>query len=1008
MDLIRGESVTPVEAIIRWYALDSQMVMQQMIKWSKWTKDHSVSWPKQGSCDPKLLTQMEGKILDYKVQDKSAKREIKRQQELKVLRAFMKLAKQRASNQGLDVRRGVNKTEKEGDVKGGSVPPPPYVTDNEIGGRGIPLYPQLPAVGQFPVVTFEGGFIGKADIPDETVRWQKLEEIAKRLINIEIGLGEMSVGTAVLEQRPLESLSDSEQQDSRNVNLEVRPPLSFAGPLSGGTVDQGKGVDVVSRPPASSRGSLMKKACDGSDKRGNEERSSVSSAGPYTKSTRDNSGGMTEPGVRAASWEAFSEQRDRDWKELGGAHACFASKDQEQLNRRLNFDEERTKEIQRLMGGVDMDLEKDLGGGIEETQRERRRRARPDFNDRMAEEDTFWRRREENYNHMNLLVLEAVAGRLNAQALFKLYDDLALESDMSAKKLRTEGNQMGSKLCQTVERRLRHIKSLSNEVKGCLAEDEEDLSKRRGVPQLSQMVQFTVDSGVLNGRIGRDREEVENEEEEEDGLAQAKSMAPVRLKDWGWRSSQKSFKRVVTQREEQEESVTRCREGSDSEDWDDLVIREQCPVTVFSKKEVLKEVGRENKEMRRMKEKIKQLEHVLIRNEEREREREGIQAPVTEVEVMMPLLHKGNVTHYQPWGHTDLDGLISRLPILQEGAGIWIGKLESEMEGKRLAVGDVKSLLSRILTKETTTALLNKVALGGLMGNSLADELAFDTYRNQVWRCLRDTYPNAFSLASMSVDKIKADENPAVFVERVEADWRMRMETDPESNLMVRHMMRKAIIEALPLSARNRLEDEHRIGSMTKTEFRDIVTHFVNVQRKTDLSLEKQDTERQRKLVQNQLDTDKGLKKGCIQAPQLGEHAQSPKQDVRQSNMQNSGSEPLAFQQPTPFQQTQGPHPLQQMGRQPYWNQPAQPYSQPQWGYMQGRHRGGGAGRGRGRGMASRNMNFRDGSLECWLCGQAGHISRDCQQRVVSGQVEMQPQMGEQVGLVSPFRGPHY
>ena len=57
-------------------------------------------------------------------------------------------------------------------------------------------------------MTFQGGFIGKADIPDETERWQKLEEIAKRLINIEIGLGEMSVGTAVLEQRPLESLSD--------------------------------------------------------------------------------------------------------------------------------------------------------------------------------------------------------------------------------------------------------------------------------------------------------------------------------------------------------------------------------------------------------------------------------------------------------------------------------------------------------------------------------------------------------------------------------------------------------------------------------------------------------------------------------------------------------------------------------------------------------------------------------------------------------------------------------
>ena len=78
---------------------------------------------------------MEGNILDYKIQDKSVKREYKRQQELKVLRAFMNLAKQRASNQGLDVRRGVNKTEKEADVEGGLVPPPPYATNNEIGGE---------------------------------------------------------------------------------------------------------------------------------------------------------------------------------------------------------------------------------------------------------------------------------------------------------------------------------------------------------------------------------------------------------------------------------------------------------------------------------------------------------------------------------------------------------------------------------------------------------------------------------------------------------------------------------------------------------------------------------------------------------------------------------------------------------------------------------------------------------------------------------------------------------
>ena len=63
-------------------------------------------------------------------------------------------------------------------------------------------------------------------------------------------------------------------------------------------------------------------------------------------------------------------------------------------------------------------------------------------------------------------------------------------------------------------------------------------------------------------------------------------------------------------------------------------------------------------------------------------------------------------------------GLISRLPILQESAASFITRLESEMEGKHLAVGDVKALLSQILTKETATAVLERVKLGALMGDT--------------------------------------------------------------------------------------------------------------------------------------------------------------------------------------------------------------------------------------------------------------------------------------------------
>ena len=387
-------------------------------------------------------------------------------------------------------------------------------------------------------------------------------------------------------------------------------------------------------------------------------------------------------------------------------------------------------------------------------------------------------------------------------------------------------------------------------------------------------------------------------------------------------------------RNRSERSVIRYREMSDSEDWDESEVKEQCPVTVLSKREGLK---KESKELRKMKDRIKHLERALIKKEEREKQ--GIQAPITEVDVMMPLLIKGNVTHYQPWGHSDLDGLIFRLPILQEGAGIWIGKLESEMVGKRLAVGDIKALLSQILTRETTTSLLNKVGLGRIMGDPSIDEVAFDNYRNAVWRCLRNAYPNVFSLASMSVNKIKTDENPAVFVEGVEADWRVRMETDPENNQMVRHMMRKAIMEALPESAKNKLENDYRIESMLKTEFRDAVTHYVNLQRKVDADLEKQHVERQRKLVQNQLDNDEGTKKGEIQAPQLGVIAQAPKQDLGQGKMLVSGSSPLAIQQQTPIPQVaHGTSP-----QMPYWVPPSQQFPQlqaQQWGYTQGTYEG--------------------------------------------------------------------
>ena len=49
---------------------------------------------------------------------------------------------------------------------------------------------------------------------------------------------------------------------------------------------------------------------------------------------------------------------------------------------------------------------------------------------------------------------------------------------------------------------------------------------------------------------------------------------------------------------------------------------------------------------------------------------------------------------------------------------------------------------------------------------------------------------------------------PAAFVDRVEADGFLQMGIDPENNAMMKHVMRKAIINALPGS-------EERTGELS-------------------------------------------------------------------------------------------------------------------------------------------------------------------------------------------------
>lgn len=53
------------------------------------------------------------------------------------------------------------------------------------------------------------------------------------------------------------------------------------------------------------------------------------------------------------------------------------------------------------------------------------------------------------------------------------------------------------------------------------------------------------------------------------------------------------------------------------------------------------------------------------------------------------ILIKGTQGNYIPWQTSDFEGLISRLPDINEGVGKWIKHMKGESVGKILSVADI-------------------------------------------------------------------------------------------------------------------------------------------------------------------------------------------------------------------------------------------------------------------------------------------------------------------------------
>ncbi|KAJ8360966.1 hypothetical protein SKAU_G00174910 [Synaphobranchus kaupii] len=226
----------------------------------------------------------------------------------------------------------------------------------------------------------------------------------------------------------------------------------------------------------------------------------------------------------------------------------------------------------------------------------------------------------------------------------------------------------------------------------------------------------------------------------------------------------------------------------------------------------------------------------------------------------MPLLNKGGRPQYIPWGSQDLQNLITTLPDIQEGAAIWIRKLEEEMTGKTMALGNVKALLTKVVGKEQMLDLIENAGYRGA-DKSTVDGRIFDQYRQKIWDSLRKAYPTRPSTAMLTGVPMKEEESAAAFVENQLRNWRMTLDKDIQGDPIMTAMFRAAILEGLPDLAKRRLEEVVGLASMAHREFVDHVIHAVERGRMEEKKQSNQEREVQRNLFQLQLEVLKNKEK---------------------------------------------------------------------------------------------------------------------------------------------------
>nr|XP_021327275.1 uncharacterized protein LOC103908724 [Danio rerio] len=165
--------------------------------------------------------------------------------------------------------------------------------------------------------------------------------------------------------------------------------------------------------------------------------------------------------------------------------------------------------------------------------------------------------------------------------------------------------------------------------------------------------------------------------------------------------------------------------------------------------------------------------------------------------LVMPLIRAATGRkEYKPWGHTDMNAVLSKLPEITKGGQRWFTKLLTLTHGTDLALGDVRALWGSILTR-TQVELIEREANTTTEEN----EEPLNRFSTEVGSAMRRIYPTP-KLTYQSIKfKIMTGESASAYLHRCEAEWEDRTGENPDSSDICKEFFRQAVIKGVPASA---------------------------------------------------------------------------------------------------------------------------------------------------------------------------------------------------------------